>query len=277
MRRIVTAFAVFAAVCSADTVTLRNGQIVQGTYLGGTARQIRIDVNGSIQTLDVGQVQTVSFDGGYAPAPPPAPAPPAEYRDYRGERGSGDRGSVDHSNGYSQAPPAPGGLGVTIPADTPITVRMIESVNSETARLGQSYRASLDEPLFANGQQIVPRGADVMTKLVADEQSGKIQGRTALTLALVSITVNGQTIPITSTDVRTESASRGARSAGVIGGGTALGAIVGAIAGGGKGAAIGAASGAAVGTGAEVLTKGQTVKIPSETRLTFRLQTPIQL
>jgi hypothetical protein len=63
----------------------------------------------------------------------------------------------------------------------------------------------------------------------------------------------------------------------VVGGGTALGAIVGALAGGGKGAAIGAVSGAAIGGGAEVLTKGQTVKIPSETRLTFRLQTPVQL
>ncbi|HKD10132.1 MAG TPA: hypothetical protein VKB79_29760 [Bryobacteraceae bacterium] len=270
MHRIVTVFAVFAAVCSADTVTLRNGQIVQGTYLGGTARQIRVDVNGSIQTFDVGQVQSVSFmDNGYASAPP-APAPPAES--YHGDRGVG----------YAQAPPAPqppppGGLGVTIPTDTAITVRMIDSVNSDTARLGQTYRASLDEPLFINGQQVVPRGADVMTKLVADEKSGKIQGRAALTLALVSINVNGQSVPVTSTDVRTESSSRGARSAGVIGGGTALGAIVGALAGGGKGAAIGAASGAAVGTGAEVLTKGQTVKIPSETRLTFRLQSSIQL
>jgi hypothetical protein len=271
MHRIGIALAVFAALCSADTVTLRNGQIVQGTYLGGTARQIRVDVNGSIQTFDVGQVQSVSFvDGSYVQAPPPVPAPPPDS--YRGDRG----------NGYAQAPPPPqppppSGLGVTIPVDTAITVRMIDSVNSDTARLGQTYRASLDEPLFMNGQQIVPRGADVMTKLVADQHSGKIEGRTALTLALVSIAVNGQAVPVTSTDVRTESGSRGARSAGVIGGGTALGAIVGAIAGGGKGAAIGAASGAAVGTGAEVLTKGQTVKIPSETRLTFRLQTPIQL
>ena len=36
-------------------------------------------------------------------------------------------------------------------------------------------------------------------------------------------------------------------------------------------------AGAAVGTGAEVFTKGQRVKIPSETRLTFTLQQPIVL
>ena len=74
-----------------------------------------------------------------------------------------------------------------------------------------------------------------------------------------------------------QSASRTERSGKVIGGVAVLGAIVGAIAGGGKGAAIGAASGAGVGTAAEVSTKGQKVHIPSETRLTFTLQQPVQL
>ena len=124
---------------------------------------------------------------------------------------------------------------------------------------------------------MIPRGADVLTKLVQDQQSGKIEGRTVLTLALSTITVNGRPIDVTSTDVKSESSSRGKRSAGVIGGAAALGAIIGAVAGGGKGAAIGAGSGAVVGTGAEVLTSGQKVKIPSETRLTFRLQSPVQL
>jgi hypothetical protein len=258
------------AVASADTINLRNGERIQGTYLGGTARQIRVDVNGNIQTFDIGQVQSVTFtDPGYQAAPPPPP-------DYRRDRDQADRRPA---NEYPAQPayPAQGALGVTVQPDTPITVRMIDSVNSEVARRGQTFRASLDEPLFVNGQQVLPRGADVLTKLVDDQQSGKIEGRTALTLALVSITVNGQQVPVTSSDVRMESSSRGNRSAGVIGGGAALGAIVGAIAGGGKGAAIGAGSGAALGTAGEVLTKGQTVKIPSETRLTFRLQSPLQL
>jgi hypothetical protein len=167
--------------------------------------------------------------------------------------------------------------GITIPVDTSVTIRMIDSVNSDTARLGQTFRASLAEPVYVNGREVIPRGADVVTRLVTDQQSGKIEGRTVLTLALSTITINGRTMDVTSTDVKTESSSRGNRSAGVIGGTAALGAIVGALAGGGKGAAIGAGSGAVVGTGAEVLTSGQKVKIPSETRLTFRLQNPVQL
>ena len=144
--------------------------------------------------------------------------------------------------------------------------------------MGETFRASLDEPVVVNGQEVDParrRCADEAGHRPAIRQDpGNAR---VLTLALSTITVNGRPVDVTSTDVKTESSSRGARSGKVIGGTAALGAIVGAIAGGGKGAAIGAGSGAAIGTGAEVLTGGQKVKIPSETRLTFRLQNPVQL
>src|SRR6185312_11160074 len=254
-----------ALLLNADTLTLRNGATVQGTYLGGTAREVRIDQNGSIRTYDIGQVQSVIFSEPAQAAPPPPP--PASYPPPRADRREDDR--QNDRRDYDRGPQS---AGLQIPVDTPVTIRMIDSVNSDVARLGQTFRASLDEPIVVNGQEAVPRGADVLTKLVQAEQSGKIQGRTALTLALSTITINGRPVDVTSTDVKTESSSRGARSGKVIGGTAALGAIIGAIAGGGKGAAIGAGSGAAVGTGAEVLTDGQKVKIPSETRLTFRLQ-----
>lgn len=261
-----------ALLLSADTLVLRNGGTVQGTYLGGDTRQIRMDQNGAIQNYDIGQVQSVIFNNetGYQ-----APPPPRE-RD-RGDRDRG--GDRDRDRGAANYPPPAqtyGNGGVFIPADTEVKIRMIDGVDSESAYTGQTFRASLDEPIYVNGQAVVPRGADVMTKLVAAQQSGKIEGRAALTLALSSITINGRPVDVTTTDVREESGSRGKRSAGVIGGGAALGAIIGAVAGGGKGAAIGAGSGAAIGTGAEVLTSGQKVRIPSETRLTFRLQAPIQ-
>jgi hypothetical protein len=56
-----------------------------------------------------------------------------------------------------------------------------------------------------------------------------------------------------------------------------LGTIIGAIAGGGKGAAIGLGAGAAAGTAAEIVTKGQRVRIPSESRLTFILENAVRL
>jgi hypothetical protein len=253
-----------AMLLGADTLVLRNGGTVQGIYAGGDSHQVRMDQNGTIRTFDIGQVQSVIFsETSYQPPPPPASSSSYPARPSR-----------DNS---SYQPPPPQSAGITLPIDTPVKIRMIDSVNSDTSRQGETFRAALDEPVYVDGQQVIPRGADVVTKLVADQQSGKIEGRTVLTLALSTITVNGRPVDVTSTDVKTESSSRGQRSAGVIGGTAALGAIIGAIAGGGKGAAIGAGSGAAVGTGAEVLTSGQKVKIPSETRLTFRLQSPVQL
>jgi hypothetical protein len=259
---------------SADMLTLRSGETFRGTYLGGSAREVRMDLNGEIRTFDLGQVQTITFDAGSSQgysAPPPPPSYP--------NAGSGPtmRRAPGSDSGNYPPPAQPAAAGITIPADTQLTVRMIEGVDSEKARLGQTFRASLDEPVMVNGQEVIPRGADVLTKLVQDQKSGHIEGRTVLTLAIQTVTVNGRPIDVTTTDVQTASSSRGKRSAGVVGGGAALGAIIGAIAGGGKGAAIGAGSGAAVGAGAEVLTGGQKVKIPSETRLTFRLQNPVLL
>jgi outer membrane lipoprotein SlyB len=84
-------------------------------------------------------------------------------------------------------------------------------------------------------------------------------------------------VDLNTQSVSRASDSRGNRTAKVAGGTAAVGAIIGAIAGGGKGAAIGAGAGAAAGAGAEVVTKGQRVKIPSETRLTFVLDNAVRI
>lgn len=258
-RPVAVLFFCFTAVAGADTLTLRNGQAIEGTYLGGTSRQVRMEVNGEVRTFDVERVQSVFFAAPET-APPPPPAPQ-----------------------YQSAPPPPApppqasSSGILIPADTMVTVRMVDSVNSETARTGQTFMASLDEPIVVNGTPVIPRGADVMTKLVYDQDAGKLQGRTVLTLALVSVKANGRWVDLTSSDVRTESGSQGQKTGKIVGGTAALGAILGGIVGGGKGAAVGAVSGGAVGAGAAVATSGEKVTIPSETRLTFTLKTPAQL
>jgi hypothetical protein len=166
---------------------------------------------------------------------------------------------------------------VELPEGTNLVVRMIDGVDSEVNRVGQTFAASLDEPVMLNGEKVIPRGADVVVKLADSKESGKLAGRTELTLDLVSVKVNGKLVDLNTEAVSRESSSRGKRTAKVAGGTAALGAIIGAIAGGGKGAAIGAGAGAAAGLGVEVLTHGQRVKIPSEARLTFILDSPVRL
>ncbi len=262
-----------------DTLVLRSGERVQGTFIGGSARQIRMDVNGETRIFEIDRVRTLTFQGDDT-APPPMPRNDSRSDAARGD----DRPRLRRADSAQEPPPyvpdnaaARAPLGVTIDPGTSLTVRMIDPVDSETARTGQTFRASIDEPVTVDGQVVIPRGADVMTKLVAEQQANKINGRPSLTLVIMSVTVNGQPVDVTTSDVQTEGASRGKKSAGVIGGGTALGAIIGGLAGGGRGAAIGAVSGAAAGTGVQVLTNGEKVRIPSETRLTFRLQNPVRL
>jgi hypothetical protein len=279
----VTALVVaIATICSADSLTLRSGRVVHGQYLGGDARQIRMAVGDRVDTFDVGEISNLQFGGGGRMSSENAGPPPQQpYPDRRDsaplQPESPAYGGPPPQQTYAAPPPQQNTGGLQIPTGTAITVRMIDGVDSEQTRLGQTFRASIDEPVLVNGQSVIPRGADCVVRLVEDKQSGKFAGRTSLTLDLQQVQANGRMIDVSTGDVTQASSSRGARTAKVVGGTTAAGAIIGALAGGGKGAAIGAASGAAVGGAAQVMTKGQRVKIPSETRLTFTLQQPANL
>jgi hypothetical protein len=261
-----------AGIGLADTVTLRSGRVVNGNYLGGTPRQIRVDIGDRIETLDVADVARIEF-GGPPPAPPPAPAAEAPPRLQRNPNPS----PILRPDPATTVAVAPSRTPVELPAGSNIVVRMIDGVDSDVNHVGQTFQASLDEPIMLNGDTVVPRGADVVLKLVDQKASGKLTGKAELTLDLVSLKVAGQMVDINTQTVSQSSSSRGARTAKVAGGTAALGAIIGAIAGGGKGAAIGAGAGAAAGAGAEIITSGQRVKIPSETRLTFVTDTPVRI
>src|SRR4029077_1658460 len=91
------------------------------------------------------------------------------------------------------------------------------------------------------------------------------------------IVVNGQTVPLVTGDYELKGKSRGASTAKRTIGGAAVGTIIGAIAGGGKGAGIGAAVGGGAGAESEIITKGDQVKVPSETLLDFTLQQDVTI
>ncbi len=267
-----------AGLASADTLTLRNGQVIHGSYLGGSSRQIKLVVDDAIRTFDVDDVVSLTFDRGAAaavaapaqqPVAVPAPTPAATLAPAT---------KILKVDRPEAAPlPAPAETGIELSAGTPVTIRMIDGVDSKQARVGQTFRASLDEPVMAGDVEAIPKGADVVTKLVEMKEAGKIAGGGQLTLELVSITVNGRVVAVNTQSVTQAGQSGKGDSAKVIGGTAALGAIIGAIAGGGKGAAIGTIAGAGAGTAVRVATSGAHVEIPSETRLTFTLQQPARI
>ncbi len=165
----------------------------------------------------------------------------------------------------------------TINPGTIITVRLIDSIDTSRSRPGDIFHASLDAPLVAADRVVAPKGAEVIGRLVEVRSAGRISGRSEISLELTQITVAGREYPLRTATLEELGTSRGKRSAAVIGGGAGLGALIGAVAGGGKGAAIGAGVGAATGTVAQGATKGQQIRLPSETRLDFRLLEPLTL
>jgi hypothetical protein len=171
--------------------------------------------------------------------------------------------------------PAPELAQVTIPEGTTVVIRLIDTVDTEKNKEGDTFRASLDSPIVIADKTVVPKDADVEAKLVSAQSAGHFTGSSAVVLVLTKLTVGGTAYDLQTGEFSKKGASRGTRTAAVVGGGAAVGALIGGLAGGGKGAAIGAAAGAGAGTGVQALTKGQQVQLPSETVLEFQLTAPL--
>jgi hypothetical protein len=161
------------------------------------------------------------------------------------------------------------GAGGPIPAGTQVEIRIIDSISSETAREGDTFQATLEQEIVANGRTLYPRGADVTGTITRAHRSGRLSDPGELELVLNSISTGGRPYPINTQPWSIKGESHTKSNASKIGGGAALGAIIGAVAGGGKGAAIGAGVGAAAGTGAAAATGKKDATIESEALLTF--------
>jgi hypothetical protein len=164
--------------------------------------------------------------------------------------------------------------GGTIDAGVNIPVRTNEDINTSKSD-GRVFTGSVNEDVRdTRGNVALPRGTDVelIVRKVSDNEYG---------LDLESVTINGRRLAVESDTAavageRKDSVGANRRTAEHVGGGAAIGAIIGAITGGKKGAAIGGAVGAAGGAGVQVLTRGKSVKVPSESLVTFRLEQPLR-
>ena len=232
---------VSAAVLSADTLVLRSGKTLNGTFLGGTTRQVDfLPGSGSSVTVAIADVKSLTFS-----TIQPAPAPHQRQ-------------------------------GVVIPAGSYFRVRTIDLIDVDSSRAGMTFRGSLDDPIMSGGGVVVPRGADVVLLAAKVEQGGTMKGSDLIQLKVNSIAVGGRPLPVVTSLAETKSAGEGKKTTRKIVGGAGLGAMIGGIAGGGKGAAIGALAGGATGT--VVAASGEPhLKIPAETRLQFQLLSDLRV
>src|SRR5213594_2728978 len=277
---LIAALALLAAPAFSDTLVLKNGEKISGYFEGGSPRVIKFRTSdGVVKDYDLLSVQQIQFgDEKTASSPNSSNATTSSSNaatsrsatsgaDPRLLRGSGRLTRPTSTNAAN--------TGWTIPTGSKIVIRMIDSVNSETNKLGDTFVAVLDEAISQGGVEVIPRGADVRGRIANINEAGRIAGSAELGLELTQIVVNNIPYSVTTSEYNEVGEGRGSQTAKRAGGGAAIGAIIGAIAGGKKGAAIGAGVGAGGATAVQVLTKGEKLNIPSETKLEFTLRTPL--
>jgi len=159
--------------------------------------------------------------------------------------------------------------GAEIPAGTPITVRLIDYIDSSQHHAGEMFRASVDEPVMVDGKTIVPQGADALLKLTAVSSAGRFHGRSEVQLELMRINLEGQMADVASDHPASVGASSTRRTELITGGAAAAGAVVGGLVAGPAGIWIGGLTGGGSGAVWQVFHKGKKIRLARETRLRF--------
>ena len=233
----------------ADVLELKNGKVLTGKYLGGTAGTLRFETGGATQVIETSQALALTFSSdaasGPAPATPPATTPAAPA---------------------TPAPAATAPSAVTVNAGTTLLVRLVDPVTSKDPQ-GKRFTTTLESDLVVNGMMVAKAGAKVYGRVQSAQQAGRYVGQSSLDLRLSELAVGPNLVPV----VTSGYTQKGDKSIGKTAKGAAAGAAIGAIADGGEGAG----KGAAIGAVASGVKKGQGVTLNPGTLLEFQLQQPL--
>jgi hypothetical protein len=120
-----------ASLARADSLELKNGSLIKGKFMGGTESEISFQVGSSVQKYDLADIVSLNFDSERAVSDQP-------------KSSTSSLPSEPQPTEYSgmKAPAY-----VTIPAETRISVRTIDAIDSTQNLVGDRFQASLEEPL----------------------------------------------------------------------------------------------------------------------------------
>jgi hypothetical protein len=227
----------------ADTVVLKDGQVLQGTLISATDTAIRLEVEGTIQEITISDITSLTFS--------PRPAPTAQK-------------STDATAVAAAKVPSTGDF--TIPAESKVMVKLTSTISTKTHKAGSHFTAVLETALAANGVIVVPAGTKVYG-MVVESVGGRRIGNQKIVIQFTQLSINDQLVPIATDPVGAEGGRGGAAKT------VGAGALVGAAFGGGSGAA----KGAAVGAGLSLLAGGNHIQIPEGTIAEVSLKQPLTI
>ena len=296
MKRLAVPLVAFFLLCSCATkesdrphatITMRDGSTVAGNVVTTSASEITIAGDDkSSHTIPMNQVKSIEYDDSpQATAPqataPHATAPQATPPPATATAPPVPRTEAVHRDHYHPPQSVVSTKTYLLPVGTEISVRAEETIDSSKGSEGQTYAAEVTKDVLdADGAVVIPNGSNAKIVIKSASKGGRFTGQSDLVLDLRAVSVEGQEYLIGTSDLQKrgqQGVGANKRTAIFTGSGAAIGAIIGAIAGGGKGAAIGAASGAGAGVLTQVVTKGDSIKVPAETILTFKLDRPLRV
>lgn len=229
----------------ADTVVLKNGLKLEGSYKGGTETIIKFETSGSVQEIAVSEIKSLTFS---APAPLSSASTPAV-----------DATAAGSATVVSQASGP-----ITVPEGTMMMVKIDKAISTAAHSKGSVITAVLDADIVVNGQVAAAKG----TKLygtVLESVGGKRIGKQKIAFQLTSIMIKNEKVPISTSPLGAEGGKGGALK-------TVAGA---ALIGGAVDGKSGAKTGALIGAGAAVLAGGKHIQIPAGTLAEIPLDAPL--
>lgn len=166
---------------------------------------------------------------------------------------------------------------------TTFSVRLNETLSTETNRVGDGFSATLSAPILGSaGEVVIPAGALIRGRLTQVAKSGHVGETGIISLAFESVSFDGRSLPIEGSVVkanpqrknRTPAKEQAAKAAG----GAAAGAILGRVLGKDtKSTITGAVIGAAAGTAIAMGTADVDVVLPAGSEMVIKLDAPIEV
>jgi hypothetical protein len=238
----------------ADTLTLKDGQVLKGKFIGKEGGKYTFETLGnkmefdeaSVQSLDIGGAPPASATEPAAVAPPPAaPAPAAPTA-------------------------AQAADGATVPQGTALLVKMQSSVVTGKANKGDPFITVLEKPVTVDGKTVFPKGVKAYGRVVEAVVAGRVRGQAKLILHLDEIETGSGTVAINTQSHEYQGAKSGTLRK------VAVGAAIGNID-NDNNRKKGSQEGAAFGAAAAVMTPGNQIAINAGTLMEFVLMAPVKV